>query len=77
MKKHAAFLTGLLMLTSMTACSSQDDTSSQGEKGTTTAATTAAAAESETKGDSDSELANAQGESGQTESTDAAERCSA
>ena len=62
------------MLTSMTACSSQDDTSSQTEKGTTTAATTAAAAESETKGDSDSELA---GESGQTESTDAAERCSA
>ena len=70
MKKHAAFLTGLLMLTSMTACSSQDDTSSQGEKGTTTAAATAT--ESETKGDSDSELANAQGESGQTESSDAA-----
>ena len=32
MKKYAAFLTGLLMLTSMTACSSQDNTSSQSEK---------------------------------------------
>ena len=75
MKKHAAFLTGLLMLTSMTACSSQDDTNSQGEKGTTTAATTAAAAENETKGDSDSELANAQG--GSDRQKPAAERCSA
>lgn len=57
MKKYAAFLTGLLMLTSMTACSSQDNTSSQSEKSSAdNAVTTTTGSEAKDSADSKSDV---------------------